>query len=343
MLPEIKIKIKKNKRLYFYANILRYWREERFRDYIRGFNGSDVVFLYHPGKLYPELLVYDINFKEQVGFFAIMQWLLASLCYAERFYLTPVIRWTESKFYKERELINGTDNIFEYYYLPVSDVSPSDVFKCKNVVSNAGGQRFAAFENNLVQDVYRKNIELTEKYGKLYRKYCKLNPITQSYIDTNLSETINGKKVLGVHIRGTDFKREKNAHPVYISAKDYIKPVKKIMKIYGYDWVFLATDSLEAVNVFKKEFGKALVFYDDIIRSDGDVGLHYLRSNRENHHYKLGLEVIRDAYTLAACDSLIAGMSNVSLAAQYIKIAEYGKYQKVLNLDYGINSCGKIR
>lgn len=74
-----------------------------------------------------------------------------------------------------------------------------------------------------------------------------------------------------------------------------------------------------------------------MLRSDGENGIHYKENKRKNHHYLLGLEVLRDAYTLAACDSLLAGMSNVSLAVQYIKLSEGAEFKEIEILDHGIN------
>ena len=67
-----------------------------------------------------------------------------------------------------------------------------------------------------------------------------------------------------------------------------------------------------------------------------------LESDREHHHYKLGLEVLRDVYTLASCEYFLAGMSNVSLAAQYIRIANGSEHKKVVILDNGINRNNNV-
>ena len=46
----------------------------------------------------------------------------------------------------------------------------------------------------------------------------------------------------------------------------------------GYEQIFLATDSLEAITLFQKEFGDRLVFYQDVQRSDGNIGVQYSES-----------------------------------------------------------------
>lgn len=337
MLDEIKAVLRENKTVYFWANLLRYWNNREFRNLVRGFEGPDIVFVHHLGKLYPEHLVYDIRIEENSGFFWELYLTLQYLAYADKMHLTPVVSWTKNKFYEEKNLVNGTANIFEYYFLPVSEVKEDDIQNCKNVIYSAPRQKLALTDNEWMREEYRNRRMLCKKLGSLYRKYIKLNLKARDFIDNNIKELLTGKGILGIHFRGTDFKKSFNSHPVYICARDFIKPAKELMRKWGYQQIFLATDSLEAVNLFQKEFGSSLIYYKDIMRSDGDVGLHCLENSRKYHHYLLGLEVLRDVYTLVACDSLLVGLSSVGLAAQYIKLAEGSKYKEVRILDYGVN------
>lgn len=321
-------KIKSNKTCYFWARIMKSRKDENFREYIRGFQGSDILVIKHLGELYQEDMVYYIDIGDMVGFFAMMQFTLEYLFYAEQYHFTPVINWRGV--YSEKE----TDNVFEYYYCPVSEISWEDVSKCKNVILSHHGQRIMWEGANLT---YRSRWEIYYKYGEIYKKYCRLNQKTQDYIDGNLKRILCGKKTLGVHIRGTDFKQDLYAHPVHIITSDFIDPIKKMLQKYGYEQIFLATDSLEAISLLKKEFGDRLSFYQDVQRSDGNIGVQYSESNQKNYRYLLGLEVLRDVYTLSACDSLIAGLSNVSCAARYIKAANGFEYKEVVILDHGLN------
>ncbi len=62
----------------------------------------------------------------------------------------------------------------------------------------------------------------------------------------------------------------------------------------------------------------------------------FIDDERENHHYLLGLEIIRDVYTLAACTGFVCGMSYVSFVVQILKKAKikslkyFVEYLKVL-------------
>lgn len=339
MFNKLKLKLRENKSFYFMANLFRYWRMSEFRDLVRGFGGPDVVLVEHPGKLYPEKLVYKIDPAPDGGggFFATVMGVLNYLYYAEKYNLTPTISWKKSWYYKEEKPVNGTNNIWEYFFLPCSDVKTKDIKKCKNLVFSCPRQGLAIADNKWGAVSYESTTTYISRYSEIYRKYVRLNPTTRKYINENIKNTIRGKYTLGVHVRGTDFKRAFNNHPVVICPDKFIVPAKELLEKHGYEQIFLATDSLEAVEMFRKEFGSMLVCYEDVMRSDGDVGVHVLESKRKNHHYLLGQEVLRDAYTLAVCDSLLAGMSNVSFAAQYIKIAEGEVHEEVKIIDYGIN------
>ena len=115
------------------------------------------------------------------------------------------------------------------------------------------------------------------------------------------------------------------------------------MKEYAFQRIFLATDDVDTVNLFKKEFGEKLLTYADVTRSDGEVSVAFSEAGRMNHHYLLGQEVLRDMYTLAKCDGLIAGKSQVSICA-YIQKRTTGDYcyREILDAGYNTDSSRKF-
>ena len=72
-------------------------------------------------------------------------------------------------------------------------------------------------------------------------------------------------------------------------------------------------------------------------RSDNHNGAQDTFSDRPLHRYKLGLELLRDIYTLANCDSLVCGLSQVSFAARYVNLAIGKKFGEVVIIDHGVN------
>ena len=80
-----------------------------------------------------------------------------------------------------------------------------------------------------------------------------MNDQTNNYIQKQWQEILGNKKVLGVHVRGTDFGQGFRAHPKMISAEEFKQSVIKMMQTGEYDKIFLATDDSTALAVFKEE------------------------------------------------------------------------------------------
>ena len=73
-------------------------------------------------------------------------------------------------------------------------------------------------------------------------------------------------------------------------------------------------------------------------RSDGNVSVAMLDSNRENHKELLGYEVIRDVVALSLCDGFVGNLSMVSLAAQIEAEADNHEFVDKIVLTNGINN-----
>ncbi len=76
--------------------------------------------------------------------------------------------------------------------------------------------------------------------------------------------------------------------------------------------------------------------YQDVIRSSGTDTVMHSSVERENHHYLLGMEVLRDMITLSKCGGFIAGLSQVSIAARIFRQSYGYSYTDEKVLDRGI-------
>ena len=74
-----------------------------------------------------------------------------------------------------------------------------------------------------------------------------------------------------MHFRGTDYRRQYNNHPVFITINQEIEKVKETFEAGNYEVIFLATDEQEAVEAFKREFGSGLKYFDDTWRADRGI------------------------------------------------------------------------
>lgn len=287
--------------------------------------------------------VYVINFGEKgLGFFAVYRILLEFLYFADVTGLTPVIYLNENFLYKEKEGKLKNVNPYEYYFLqPIQDKYLGKV-KMKSLVKS---RKLHYYMVELILNGEYGTYYLKEQYitmlAQIHRKYIHFNTRTENYVEKGIRGLLNGKKTLGVHVRGSDFKRKYNIHPVRVTEEEYITEIEKCMEQYRYEQIFLATDDENSLKVLHTHFGEKLVYYTDVVRTSSQQSVAFIKSDRGNHHYKLGLEVIRDACTLSCCDALVAGVSQVSICVRIMKQAKGKPFEYLKICDKGIWHNGK--
>lgn len=282
--------------------------------------------------------VFLIDMEEShSGFFAEHNRLLALLYFADKYDMKPVVRFHPGYCYAEKHPVNGTTNPFEYYFEQPADISLEDIKSYRQVFRSRKENSYEV--NRLCEDAngYTRSETYLNEMARITAKYIRLNTIVSAKLNSDMQALIGTGSVLAVHVRGTDFKQNYNGHPVQVGVDEYLRKTVSIFQKGTYDKVFLATDDSEAIEKFQKEFQEKLVFYKDVVRSKGDDTVMHSVMDRENHRYLLGYEVLRDMYTLAMCDGLVAGLSQVSYAARIQKKSTGNEYRDLVILDKGIN------
>lgn len=290
------------------------------------------------GKKGEERILYHIFVPASyAGFFANYGKVLAYLYFADQYNLTPVIEFSKQNMYAESHPVNGSENPFEYYFRQPCGISLKEMKSYGTILESRRENSWLANELDDRSINYVRSDQFIQEMGRIVQKYIRLNPSVEEQIFADKKELLNGKKTLGVHVRGTDFKQNYNGHPVCVKVQEYLEQAIELVEHNKYEQIFLATDDYSAVRLFTDTFGDRLKVYSDVIRSDGNITVMKSESERENHHYLLGMEVLRDMMTLADCDGLLAGLSQVSYAVRFQKIS-YGKqFEDLKILNKGIN------
>lgn len=337
--------IKQNKYLYITIRFLKKFRTEGLYRLIWGYYESSPDFttmvMRRLGDENPDKVIYLIAADDDPslcvsGFFAIMKATLNELRFADELGFVPVVELGENYCcYYDRELMEKIDNVFEYYFMPVSDVSCASARRSSKVIYRRKGHGCFFTQYGTGENSYHLDEEEIELLGELYRKYIHLNPDMKQYLEGEIKAILGNKKTLGVHFRGTDYNRRFKYHPVYISVAEYFLAVDDVFSRGDYEQVFLATDDANVLEQFKSRYGDQLVYYKDSSRSDNSVGPHSMENSRPMHHYLLGREVVRDVYTLSCCEGLVCGLSQVSSAARYVNVAIAKQYKDVRVLNKG--------
>ena len=316
----------------------RYRNEEEFKKLVlEGYRNPNLLELKSYGNEYPEKIIYHIGaFGCSVGFFAEFLYALIRLYFAKDRGFVPYINWGKDFLYYEESGVDDEYNGFLYYFEPVSEVQ--SINKASYVLDATSCQISDVQNRSLHTYGYAVTDEYMDALSSMIRKYIRYNEKTKTYLESGYDRLIGDRKALAVHFRGTDYRRQYNNHPVFVTVEQEIEEVRKLLNTKDYEVIFLATDEQDAVTRFRQEFGNLVEIFEDTWRADsGDESIAYSHSDRKNHHYLLGLEVVRDQYMLTRCDGLVCGISNLTLSARMMRKAWYDQdYEDLVILNHDL-------
>ena len=144
--------------------------------------------------------------------------------------------------YNELGKIKNTYNSWEYYFQKISDYSLNDVYKSKNVI----------ITNDKFFHFFSYSIDLDSELVSLLQNKIKINNILYKTYK-KISKKFDKKKILGIHFRGTSYKRSPG-HPLPATKKQMFKITNKIIKEEKIDKIFLVTEEQNYLKYFKKNF-----------------------------------------------------------------------------------------
>ena len=340
--------IKNHKKLYFFTKCLKERNNSEFIDKVLETNPNWLYFE-HRGEACSDKIIYDITIgRKGYGFFAEYRDMLDFLYFADEHGLTPSVEFGE--------LFNYEPGSFTKYFKPVSGLAREDVLVAKNVVEaidkhRYGLNRFATHDN-----AYGVTDEYVASRAAVTAKYIELSDEMKTYVDeskmsfSNLgsnqalmenagSSTVSLDNVLGVHVRGTDFKAGYIDHPAFVTFEEYLEKTIEVMEEKGFEKVFIATDDDGALELFKSRLGDKLLYFTDVNRATGDKAVVF--DDKTLSPFELGKQVLRDMMTLAECGGIIMGLSNVGVCSLITNKAKFQEFSSVTILDKGINKTGR--
>ncbi len=306
--------------------------------YISGIDSSYRFFVQHRGNENGGGIVYEIHEAGNGhGFFAEYRTLLLNLIIAMDCGFLPCVKYGEDYTYYD-EGVEG--NPFEYYFEPIG--KEIELKNARNVIVSSLDyvhsveSEYSFDGSHYPQMLFSKLVEAEKKYIRIKQEHIlrfeedMLRIIGHSENDYS--------QVLGVHYRGTDFGVGYNLHPVQFGIEELIQTVKTALSTYKFTKIFLATDDKEVIPIFQDKLGQGTIIYNrDAYRTTGNVSVAFSKSNREYHHYNLGVEVLEDAYFLSRCGGFVGGLSQVAWGARLLKAGRDEQYCFSETIDKGIN------
>lgn len=192
------------------------------------------------------------------------------------------------------------------------------------------------------QKDYITNREQLRKDCALYKKYFHLSDEAKTYVDAEIVEILpKNEKVLAVVCRGTDYVQLKPYnHNIQPAPHEILKKTVSFLQEHReYKYVYIATETQYAVDLFKKKLTpmgvrvlvNKRVYFDQY--DFKDAFLSDIKMERERDEYRRGMEYFSSIHIVSRCDSLIAGLCGGS---QMALIMNDFQYENVYLFDIGV-------
>lgn len=158
-----------------------------------------------------------------------------------------------------------------------------------------------------------------EVFHNAYSTFLKVRPHILKKVERFVKSNFLGKKVLGLHIRGTDtlFDRSRPSLPL----KYYIDLLNFYFESQEYDSVFLLSDQQHTINTLKEAFPRKIITYDcKRIPSTGINSLIYRKESdwivqnkfTKGSGYRRGENVLVEILILSQVSLLLKTVSQMS-------------------------------
>ncbi len=270
------------------------------------------------------------------GFLAEFIWVLNYLEYCNKTQRTPVVYWDSRSSYYSPEGYNGSLNAWEYYFEPVSkdeyypgdhivydghfglnsffwdyyeyiknmDLCSPEELKSFKKITHGQFPVYVVYPHGN-QHLYNPQLRKYVKKNVLNR-YVKIKDTIQQKIDDFITLKMNGKKTIGVHLRGVHSYGEVPE----ISISDILKEAN--LHAAPNVQFFVATDQLPLLQQAIKELKGPVVYYEcqRFDKTTAPIPGNKLAP-------RLGEYVLIETMLLSSCDHFIHTISNVSTAVLY--------------------------
>ncbi|NTW33887.1 MAG: hypothetical protein HGB12_14940, partial [Bacteroidetes bacterium] len=255
------------------------------------------------------------------GFFSNFSFVLNHLKIADKLGVIPVVDFKHFKtLYNENNVINDTENAWEYYFEQVSSYNLKEVYSSKYIlVTDSFWGKEMCFQVTRDPELYN-----------IYKKYIKIKKDIITEFEWFIKDNYQGEKILGCHFRGQEMKTARR-HPLPPTKKQICFKIDKLLEYEKYTKIFLSTECLSYYEYLKNRYGDKVI----AINSYRSYKNAYSEFPRKSHRYYLGRDILIEAILLSKADGLLCGDSNVSEIAAFMANKNNNYLYKI---DNGINS-----
>lgn len=197
------------------------------------------------------------------GLVSIVKWTYAHIRWFSEKGYTPVVDLHT----RPNQYLNAdNENMWEYFFEPVSGISVKEAYESKNVISAVdNGIILGEGKVNPYQEKWINHPVNAEEFNQIIR----VNAETKAYIEAEMPREIRqGKRVLGVVMRGTGFRKEvaekwnKEWRKDIVDADVFLQACNYYRDQLKCEDIFLATEDAEYFDMARKALGDNILFID---------------------------------------------------------------------------------
>ncbi len=250
----------------------------------------------------------------KVGLFSYVMTNMGQVEYAIRKGYIPVIDMQNNKnTYLTDEQV-GKINAWEFFFRQPGGYSLEDIKKSKNIILN---NAIISEQNEYPTEVITRDEEDLKRWHKVFAQYLKVNEDIEKDINEQYDTMFEGKRVLGVLSRGTDYisVRPKN-HPVQPDVGEMIIKVQDVAEEKSCDYIYMATEDEAVYQEFKKAFGNRLkTTKARRVSQTGTKNINDVLNGEAEDLFRQGKEYLGNILLLAKCNCLVAGSAGGTYGA----------------------------
>ena len=254
------------------------------------------------GKLHPEKTFYVIRlYPPATGWLANYNYILGYIKHAQERDLIPVVDMEHyATLYTEKEAVNGTKNVWEYFFKQPAPYTLAEVYKSKNVILSNGSLPLC-------------NMSMQPDVLQWQRKITTLIPFNQTVYE-HMKKTLknilpDGKRILGVPTRGSDLSRRVIGHHIPVTTEEIVPIIQKKIKEWNIDYVFVKAEEQKTIDYLQKHIPN-LLFTDCTRIKNFSKNDSATNSNLQVTQYQSVLDYMTDIYILSQCTALLGTINN---------------------------------
>jgi hypothetical protein len=239
----------------------------------------------------------------------------------------PIVDW-DIVWYSQEKGYNGSKNVWEYYFEPVSPFSLKDIDRDKDDVKEVKkyikGRKLHSEPDGCWDYISsppeiclsNPSPEARAFMHSLIKKYVAIKSPIQSKIDSFYEKNMKNNQVIGAHVRAC---RDNRGGHRDIPLGKYTKNIDKYLSNNPSAKVLITTDYKPFVDHFAKKYRDRIIYYNSQRSVNGFSPTCGFKRNltRNKGGPKVGEEVLIECILLSKCDRVLHSSSNVSSACMY--------------------------